>query len=156
MQFGPANRKALGLILLVLALGIGLGAVGEVFVNQRVLARPQVQVAAQNQGGRAPAPLRAVPRLTKELDLTPDQQKQLGVILTQMQAGFDAVRQQMNPQFDQIREQGRDQIRQILTPEQRPKFEDFLQRSAEDRRKRNANNPGANPNSNANPGATRQ
>jgi len=139
MPFGANNRKALGLILLVLALGIGLGAVGEVFVNQRVLARPQVPV--QNQVSRAP--LRAVPRLTKELDLTSEQQKQLSTILTQMQQGFDSVRQQMNPQFDQIREQGRDQIRQILTPEQRPKFEEFLQRSAEDRRRRNAN-----PNSN--------
>lgn len=143
MEFSPANRKALGLILLVLALGVGLGAVGEVFVNQRVLARPQAQVQVQNQGGRAPAPLRAVPRLTKELDLSPDQQKQLSAILTEMQERFDGVRQQMNPQFDQIREQGRDQIRQILTPEQRPKFEDFLQRSAEDRRKRNSSN---NPN----------
>jgi len=133
MEFSPANRKALGLIFLVLALGIGLGAVGEVFVNQRVLARPQVQV--QNQTGRAP--VRAVPRLTKELNLTPDQEKQLSSILTEMQDRFDGVRQQMNPQFDQIREQGRDQIRQILTPDQRPKFEDFLQRAAEDRRKRN-------------------
>ncbi len=137
MQFSPANRKALVLIFLVLALGIGLGAVGEVFVNQRVLARPQAQV--QNQNGRAPAPLRAVPRLTKELDLSLDQQKQLSAILTEMQERFDGVRQQMNPQFDQIREQGHDQIRQILTPDQRPKFEDFLQRVAEDRRKRNPN-----------------
>ena len=135
MQFSPAKRKALGLIFLVLALGIGLGAVGEVFVNQRVLARPQAQV--QNQ--RGPSPVRAVPRLTKELDLTPDQEKQLSAILTEMQERFDAVRQQMNPQFDQIREQGHDQIRQILTPDQRPKFEDFLQRVAEDRRKRNPN-----------------
>ncbi len=135
MQFSPSNRKALGLILLVLALGIGLGAVGEVFINQRVLARPQAQV--QNQNNRAPAPLRAVPRLTKELNLTPDQQKQLSAILTEMQNRFDAVRTQINPQFDQIREQGHDQIRQILTPDQRPKFEDFLQRVAEDRRKRN-------------------
>jgi Spy/CpxP family protein refolding chaperone len=135
MQFSPANRKALGLIFLVLALGIALGAVGEIFVNQRVLARPPAQV--QNQGGRAP--LRAVPRMTKELDLTPDQQKQLSAILTEMQERFDAVRQQMNPQFDQIREQGHDQIRQILTPEQRPKFEDFLRRAAEDRRRRNPN-----------------
>jgi uncharacterized protein HemX len=135
MQFSPANRKALGLIFLVLALGIGLGAVGEVFVNQRVLARPQAQV--QNQNNRGPAPLRAVPRLTKELNLSPDQQKQLSAILTEMQNRFDAVRTQINPQFDQIREQGHDQIRQILTPDQRPKFEDFLQRVAEDRRKRN-------------------
>ena len=141
MEFSRANRKALGLIFLVLALGIGLGAVGEVYVNQRVLARPP-QAQVQNQNVRAPAPLRAVPRLTKELDLSPDQQKQLSAILTEMQERFDGIRQQMNPQFDQIREQGHDQIRQILTPEQRPKFEDFLQRVAEDRRKRaNSNNP---------------
>lgn len=146
MEFSPANRKALGLILLVLALGIGLGAVGEVFVNQRVLARPPQAQVQNQQNGRAPAPLRAVPRLTKELNLTPDQQKQLSVILTEMQERFDGVRQQMNPQFDLIREQGRDQIRQILTPEQRPKFEDFLQRSAEDRRKRNSSNNPNNPN----------
>ena len=77
--------------------------------------------------------------MAKELDLTPDQEKQLSAILTEMQDRFDAVRQQMNPQFDQIREQGHDQIRQILTPDQRPKFEDFLQRAAGDRRKRNPN-----------------
>ena len=133
MQFSPANRKALGLIFLVLVLGIALGAVGEVFVNQRVLgARRQVQV--QNPG--RPVPPRAVARLTNELNLTSDQQKQLSAILTEMQQRFDVIHQQMNPQFDQIREQGHDQIRQILTPEQRPKFEDFLQRAAEDRRRR--------------------
>ena len=138
MPFGPANRKALGLIALVLILGIALGAVGEVFVNQRVLgARRQGQAQIQNQT-RGTSP-RAVARLTTELNLTPDQEKQLSAILTEMQERFDGVRQQMNPQFDQIRDQGHDQIRQILTPEQRPKFEDFLQRVAEDRRRRNSN-----------------
>jgi hypothetical protein len=137
MQFSAANRKALALIVLVLFLGIALGAVGEIFINQRVLgARPQTQITNQSQ--TAPNPSRAVTRLTNELSLTPDQQKQLSGILTDMQERFDGLRQQMNPQFDQIREEGHDQIRQILTPEQRPKFEDFLRRVAEDRRKRSA------------------
>jgi len=135
MRFSTANRKALGLIVLVLVLGIALGAVGEIFINQRVLgARPQ----GQTQNQTAPNPSRAVVRLTNELSLTSEQQKQLSGILTDMQQGFNVIRQQMNPQFDEIRERGHDQIRQILTPEQRPKFEDFLQRVAEERRKRNA------------------
>jgi hypothetical protein len=136
MEFSSANRKALVLIVLVLFLGIALGAVGDIFFNQRVLgARPQIQPQTQNQN--RPDPPRAVARLTNELQLTPDQQKQLSLILTDMQQRIDAVRQQVNPQFDQIREEGHEQIRQILTPEQRPKFEDFLQRVDEERRKRN-------------------
>jgi Spy/CpxP family protein refolding chaperone len=124
------NRKAIALIVLVFVLGVALGAVGHTFFDRHVLgARPQT-------------PPRGVARLTKELNLTPDQQKQIGEILADMQHRFDALHQQMSPQFDQIREQGHDQIRQILTPEQRPKFEDLLKQFAEDRRHRNA---GSNP-----------
>jgi Spy/CpxP family protein refolding chaperone len=127
MQFSPTNRKALALIVLVLVLGIALGAVGHSVFDRRVLgARTQTR----------PDPPRGVNRLTTELNLSPDQQKQLSAILTDMQHRMDGVRQQMDPQFNQIRDQGHDQIRQILTPDQRPKFEDFLKRLAEDRRRR--------------------
>lgn len=127
MQFSPTNRKALALIVLVLVLGIALGAVGHSVFDRRVLgARTQTR----------PDPPRGVNRLTTELNLTPDQQKQLSAILTDMQHRMDGVRQQMDPQFNQIRDQGHDQIRQILTPDQRPKFEDFLKRLAEERRRR--------------------
>lgn len=134
MLFSHSNRKALALIVLVLVLGVALGAVGHSLFDRRVLgARAQTQLQSR------PNPSRGVARLTNELNLTPEQQKEIGDILTDMQRRFDAVHEQMNPQFDQIREQGRDQIRQILTPEQRPKFEDFLTRLAEDRRRRAAN-----------------
>ena len=76
-------------------------------------------------------------RLTHDLDLTPDQQKQVSDILTDMQVRYNAIRQQMNPQFDQVRSQGREQMRQILTPEQRPKLEEFFRQVDEERRKRN-------------------
>jgi hypothetical protein len=127
MQFSPTNRKALALIVLVLVLGIALGAVGHSVFDRRVLgARTQSR----------PDPPRGVNRLTTELNLSPDQQKQLSAILMDMQHRMDGVRQQMDPQFNQIRDQGHDQIRQILTPDQRPKFEDFLKRLAEERRRR--------------------
>jgi Spy/CpxP family protein refolding chaperone len=138
MTFSSNNRKALALIVLVLLLGVALGAVGHSVFDRRVLgARAQMQMQPR------PNPPRAVARLTMELNLTPDQQKQIGEILADMQHRFDAVHDQINPQLYQIREQGHDQIRQILTPVQRPKFEDFLNRVAEERRRR-----AANPNSN--------
>jgi Spy/CpxP family protein refolding chaperone len=136
MTYSPANRKALALIALVFVLGVALGAVGHSLADRRVLgARTQTPAFLQPR----PNPPRAVARLTNELKLTPDQQKQIGDILGDMQRRYDAVHDQMNPEFQQIREQGHDQIRQILTPEQRPKFEDFLKRVDEDRRRRAAN-----------------
>jgi Spy/CpxP family protein refolding chaperone len=42
--------------------------------------------------------------------------------------------------MEQARQKGRDQIRAILTPEQKPKFEEFLKRMDEER-KRNAPPP---------------
>jgi Spy/CpxP family protein refolding chaperone len=144
MTYTPANRKALALIVLVFVLGIALGAVGHSLADRRVLgARTQPPAFLQPR----PNPPRAVARLTSELKLAPDQQKQIGDILADMQHRYDAVHDQMNPEFQQIREQGHDQIRQVLTPEQRPKFEDFLKRVDEDRRRR-AGNPTAAPNPN--------
>ena len=135
MFFSHGNRKALALIVLVLVLGVALGAVGHSLFDRRVLgARAQAPTFLQPR----PNPPRAVTRMTTELNLTPQQQKQIGDILTDMQRRYDAVHEQMNPEFEQIREQGHDQIRQVLTTEQRPKFEDFLKRVDEERRRRAA------------------
>jgi Spy/CpxP family protein refolding chaperone len=153
MLSGTNNGKALALIILVFVLGVALGAVGHSVADRRVLgARTQPQPPAFLQP--RPNPPRAMARLTNELKLTPDQQKKIGDILADMQHQYDAVHDQMNPQFQQIREEGHDQIRQVLTPEQRPKFEDFLRRIDEDRRRRanpNLNPAPANPSTTPNP-----
>ena len=144
MQFGPNNRTALALIALVFVLGVAIGAVGHSVADRRVLgARTQAQTQPPGFLQPRPNPPRAIAHLTTELNLTPDQQKQIGDILANMQHRYDVVHDQMNPEFEQIREQGRDQIRQALTPEQRPKFEDFLQRINEDRRRRAISPAGA-------------
>src|SRR5579864_990170 len=119
MTFNPASRKAIGLLLLVFVLGVAIGALGLTLMNGRVYgARPNPR-----QG--TPGPTRVVNRLTRDLDLTADQQKRLSEILANTQARYNAIRQQMNPQFDQVRSEGREQIRQILTPEQQPKLDEF-------------------------------
>lgn len=143
MLSGTNKGKALALIILVFVLGVALGAVGHSVADRRVLgARTPAQPPAFLQP--RPNPSRAVGRLTNELKLSPEQQKKITEILADMQRQYDAVHDQMNPEFQQIREQGHDQIRQVLTPEQRPKFEDFLRRVDEERRRR-AVNPNPNP-----------
>jgi hypothetical protein len=131
MDINSPNRKAIALLFLVLLLGIALGVVGAVAVNRRVYG-------ARLRGANPPNPARPVARLTQDLNLTGDQIKQVSGILSDMQSKYDGIRQQMAPQFEQVRQQGREQIRELLTPDQRPKFEEFLGRVDEDRRRRNA------------------
>ncbi len=131
MDTNQTNRRAVGWVLLVFVLGIALGALGTYLVGARVRgARPESQ---DHRDKRA----RVVERFTRELNLTPDQQKQLDAILADMHNKYEEIRKQVAPHNEQVRQQGREQIRAILTPEQRPKFEEFLRRLDEERKKRN-------------------
>jgi septal ring factor EnvC (AmiA/AmiB activator) len=121
----------MGLLILVFVLGVAIGAAGITIFNTRVygdLRKPPQQQASTTT--------RTVARINQDLNLSADQQKQLAQILDSMQAGYNNIRQQMTPQFEQVRQQGREQIRQILTGDQRPKFEEYLQKVDEERRRR--------------------
>ena len=71
----------------------------------------------------------------RELELTPEQQKQLTAITEDTQAKWRALYLPLDAQREQIREQSRERIRAILTPEQQPKFDQFMQRLDEQRKK---------------------
>jgi Spy/CpxP family protein refolding chaperone len=73
--------------------------------------------------------------LTRDLQLTQDQQKQLGSIVDDTRAQWRTLYTTIEPQHEQIRQQSRDRIRAILTPDQKPKFEDFMHRIDEQRKK---------------------
>jgi len=128
MDTDQANRKAIVWLVMVFVLGVALGVVGTYVVTTRVFARGQEQ--------HTPAAARAhyIDRLTRELNLTEDQQKQIDAIIASVQARYDAIHQSVVPQFEQARQEGRAQIRQVLTPEQQPKFDDFMKRVDEERK----------------------
>jgi Spy/CpxP family protein refolding chaperone len=134
------KTAALALVLAVFVLGVAIGGLGMYLERNHVLG-----AGAQQQADHSPAAVRArrVEQMTHELSLTPDQQQKLDAILAQTMAQYAAIRDQATkmtqPQMEQTRNQGRDQIRGILTPEQLPKFEDFLRRIDEDRKKRSSN-----------------
>ncbi len=131
MDINRGNRKAFLLVFAVFVLGIALGASGLYLLSARVqAARPQaVRTSASTQA-----------MFTKDLNLNADQQTQIGTIFNQMREQYAAIHAKADPEYDQVRQQARDRIRQILTTDQRPEFEDLLRRMDEERRQRQ--NPG--------------
>ena len=131
MDANRTNRKAIALVLGVFFLGIALGALGTYLAGGRVWgARTEMKSSSERRA-------RLVERLTQELTLSADQQKQLDAMLADRQAKYQSIHGQMTQQFEQVRQQGREQIRAILSPEQKPKFEEFLRRVDEERKKKN-------------------
>jgi Spy/CpxP family protein refolding chaperone len=71
--------------------------------------------------------------LRRELDLTPEQGKQVDAILAQTRTDVMAVRHQLTAELKTILERSRQRIEAILTPDQRQKFEALRRRHRERR-----------------------
>jgi len=118
--------------------------VGAVFLLGAALGGVLGYLSAHRTASAANPPLseparraRRVEQLTRELSLTPAQSQQVDAVLLQRHAEAKVIRDQTDAQIDQVHKKGRQQIREILTPEQRPRFEEFLKRLDEEK-KRNA------------------
>jgi len=112
----------------VFLLGVLLGGLGSHVWGERVW------------GGPAPVNTRptrneVIAQCTHELQLTPDQQKQLVAAIDDTRSRWAALYAPLDPQREQIRQEGRAHIRAILTPEQQVKFDDFMRRIDEQRKK---------------------
>ena len=124
-----ATRKAALWVGVVFLLGAALGGVlGYVFAHQSYAS---MSAPLSDQARRA----HRVQQLTQELTLTDAQKQQLDAIITRVQGEYRTIRKQTDPQMDQARQKGRDEIRAILTPEQKPKFEEVLKRLDEERKR---------------------
>lgn len=128
MDANPGNRKAMMLVFVVFALGIALGGVGTYVVETRVLAaRPQASL-------RTPTTTMAM--FTRDLNLDAEQQKQIQAIFNDQRAHYAELHDKFDPEYERVRHEGRQRIRELLTPEQRPKLEELLRQIDEDRRRR--------------------
>jgi Spy/CpxP family protein refolding chaperone len=127
MENSKTRGEAAILVLVVFVLGVLLGGLGNHLWGERVWGH------AFPPG--PPSHTQIVSELTHELQLTPDQQQQLGVIVDDTKAKIHAAYAPADAQREQLRQQGRARIRAILTPEQLPKFEAFMARIDEQRKK---------------------
>jgi Spy/CpxP family protein refolding chaperone len=129
MSETTATRKAALWVGAVFLFGAALGGVlGYLFAHRPVSAANPPLSEPERRAQK-------VRELTKELSLTPEQQQQLDAILLQRHADTKAIHDQTEAQIDAVRQKGRAQLRAILTPEQLPKFEEFLKRMDEQRKR---------------------
>ncbi len=126
----PGARKAALWLTLVFVAGGGLGAILEYAVLRHGTA---VAATADNEAARR---ARMMERLDQELHLTADQRATLEQILTGLHGEYRTIHAQIDPQINDARQKARGGIRAILTPEQKPKFEDFLKRFDEERKRK--------------------
>jgi Spy/CpxP family protein refolding chaperone len=131
MENNRPKWNAIAMLLAVFALGLCIGALGMRVLAGRVYGHTlDPQTTQTHEHGKI------FTELTHDLSLTPDQQNQVQAILDDTRARFQAVDDQNRPQYDAIRQQGRTRIRAVLTPDQLPKFEEFLARIDAERKKR--------------------
>ena len=124
---GSATRKAAMWIAAVFVLAAALGSVSGYMYGHRAPGPPLSDDAKRQQ---------KVATLTKELQLTPEQQTQVDAIFRDTQGKFQAIRKDSDAQIEVARQAGRERLRSVLTPEQKPKFEEFLRKMDEDRKNR--------------------
>jgi Spy/CpxP family protein refolding chaperone len=127
MQNTKTRSEAAILVIVVFFLGTLLGGVGNHVWGERVWGK-QVSVAHPSRD-------QLVSSLTQELQLDAEQQQQLAAIIDDTRLQIRAVYAPADAQREELRQKGRSRIRAILTAEQKPKFEAFMQQLDEERKK---------------------
>ena len=123
------QQKATLWLAIVFVLGAALGGVfGYYFAyrsyaSERTVLSPEARRAQRRE------------KLTRDVQLTPDQQKQVIAILDQSQIESKAIHDVMDPRIESVRQKTREQIRGLLSAEQKPRFEEFLRHLDEERKR---------------------
>jgi Spy/CpxP family protein refolding chaperone len=130
MTAPTVQQKATIWLALVFVLGTALGAMlGYAFAHRSYAAAAPTQLTADQRRAQKRE------QLTREVGLTPEQQTQVIAILDEAQTEYKAIHAVSDPQIDAVRQKSRDKIRQILTADQKPKFEEFIRKMDEERKR---------------------
>jgi len=125
-----ATWKAALWVSVVFFLGAALGGMVGYSYEHRLVSAASTPLPEPVRRGQR------VEQLTQFLNLTSAQSQQLDTVLLQRHTEAKAIHDQTDAQLEQVHQKGREQIRAILTPEQKPKFEEFL-KNLDQKKKRN-------------------
>jgi Spy/CpxP family protein refolding chaperone len=125
MENTKSRREAAFLVIIVFALGILLGGLGTHLWGERVWGH---QTAPNSRDA-------IIGRMTHEVGLTPEQQTQVTAIVDDTRAQWRALYSPLDSKKDEIRQQSRAKLRALMTPEQKPKLEDFFHQLDEQRKR---------------------
>jgi len=129
---GESRRKARLWLGLVFVLGAAIGGVfGYAFAHRTWAASPATVQTLSEPERRA----KRIAEMTKEVELTPEQATSIDGIIHQAHDEMKGIHEKADADVDAVRQKAREQMRQLLTPEQRPKFEAMVQRMDAERKK---------------------
>ncbi|HET8965785.1 MAG TPA: hypothetical protein VFN20_06210 [Candidatus Acidoferrum sp.] len=124
------QQKATFWLALVFVLGTALGAVlGYAFAHRSYASTAPTQLTSEQRRAQKRE------QLARDVNLTAEQQGQVNAILDKAQIEYKAIHAVSDPQVDAVRQKTREKIRQILAPDQKPKFEEFIRRMDEERKR---------------------
>ena len=134
----PDTRQKAGLWLaVVFALGLAIGVVfGYNFAHKSFAAdRPPANLSEPERRAAR------VADLTRELQLTPEQSQKVDTVLHQAHDEMKAIHEKSDADMDAVRQKARSQMRTFLTPDQLPKYEAFVKKLDQERKKQQPQSP---------------
>jgi hypothetical protein len=124
------RKKAAIWLALVFILGTATGGVFGYSLARRSYAATRT-VAPSDAERRA----KKIAEMTQAIGLTAEQAQKADGIIKNAQSEIRAIHDKSDADVDVVRMRNRGQVRSLLTPEQLPKFEQFVQRMDEERKK---------------------
>jgi len=138
-------------VVLVFAAGAGTGVMVAPRLEPGRRVMPRAFEGRPGPGLRGPngERRRLAPLIAQDLGLDADQQQKLSEVFAQRRGRLEAIQKNVRQQFEAEQKELREEIRAILRPDQMQKFDEWLQRAAERRRRRpgpgSPDNPGRPP-----------
>ena len=125
------RQKARLWLALVFILGAAIGGVFGYSFAHRSYAATQGPTTLSEPERRA----KRIAEMTREVGLTPEQSTQIDQIIRQAHGEIKAIHEKTDADVDVVRQKTREQMRSLLTPEQKPKFEAWIQRMDQEKKK---------------------
>lgn len=124
------RKKAAIWLALVFIIGTATGGVFGYSLARRSYAATKTVMLSEPER-RA----KKLAEMTQTIGLTPEQAQKAEGIIKEAQTDIRAIHEKSDSEVDVVRMKTRGEMRLFLTPEQLPKFEQYIQRMDEERKK---------------------
>jgi hypothetical protein len=126
-----SQTKARVIILAVFVLGLAAGALSTNLYQRLTNSGP---ARPDRPHGGKPTDY-VLDKMNNRLNLSPDQQASIREILKGTFDQYDGIKKDIEPRMDVVRQQGRQRIRELLRPDQLPKYEEMVREHDAEREK---------------------
>jgi hypothetical protein len=137
MESRTSQTKARLIVLTIFVIGFAAGA-----LSMNLYERFSSQ--GPDKDGSRHGSNYVLKKMDRNLDLSDEQEKEVGAILEEAKQQYNEIKKDMQPRIkeyeprlESVRLQSRDRIRAVLKPDQLPKFEEMVQEN--DRRREEMN-----------------